>query len=435
MVDQAQVAAPVGVDQQRKRAVVAATIGNFVEWYDFSVYAYFATVIAALYFPSENQAASLLAAFASFGVAFLMRPLGALIFGHYGDKVGRKNTLAAVVLLMAGATVLIGVLPTYAQIGVLAPVLLVIARALQGLSAGGEYANATAYLVEYAPDRKRGLYGSWAYFTIGLSLLVGALLGAVMTASLSETALSTWGWRIPFLIGAPLGLVGFYLRMRLEDSPNFRVVQERDEVASAPLLATLRTQIGGLLLTMGLVVVGTAGVYVFLLYMPSYYSTVAGLTLSQALTANVVGLAVFTAVIPFLGALSDRVGRKPMMLAAALAPLVLTYPAFLLISAGGFSSAVAAQVVLSLCVALWAAVAPAALVEIFPTKVRASSLAIGYSVAVALFGGFSPLIVSYLGGATGSSFVPAYYVIGAAAVTLVVAVLMRETSKEPLRDR
>jgi MHS family proline/betaine transporter-like MFS transporter len=435
MVDQTQAAVPVEGVGRRRKAVVAATIGNFVEWYDFSIYAYFATVIAVLFFPSENQVASLLATFASFGVAFLFRPLGALIFGHYGDKIGRKNTLAAVVLLMAGATVLIGVLPTHAQVGVFAPALLVVARALQGLSAGGEYANATSYLVEYAPENKRGLYGSWAYFTIGLSLLAGALLGALMSSTLSEEALSSWGWRIPFLISAPLGLVGFYLRRRLEDSPSFRAVQESGQVASAPLITTLRTQLGNLLMTVALVIVGTAGVYIFLLYMPSYYSSTAGLSLPQALTANVIGLAVFTAVIPPLGALSDRVGRKPLMITACVFPLVLTYPLFLLISGGTFASAVAAQVGLSICVALWAAVAPTALVEIFPTKVRASSLAIGYSVAVALFGGFSPLIVTYLQSATGNSFAPAFYVIGAAAITLVAAIIMRETAREPLRDR
>jgi MHS family proline/betaine transporter-like MFS transporter len=418
----------------RKKAVVAATIGNFVEWYDFSVYAFFATVIGALFFPSENPTVSLLAAFASFGVAFLARPLGALVFGHYGDKIGRKGTLAAVVLLMAGATVVIGLLPTYAQIGVLAPILLVLARAAQGFSAGGEYANATSFLVEYAPERRRGLYGSWAYFSIGLSLVVGALLGALLTSALSEEALNSWGWRIPFLIGAPLGLIGFYIRSRLEDSPNFRAIKEADRVERAPLLTTLRTQLKALLMTVGLVIVGTAGVYIFLLYMPAYFSTVVGLPLSAALTANLIGLAFFTALVPPLGALSDKIGRKPFMVAAALVPLVVTYPAFLLLSAGTFAAAVVAQIIFAFCVALWAAAAPTALVEIFPTRVRASSLSIGYSVAVSVFGGFSPLIVTYVGDATGSTLAPAFYVIGAAAVTLVAALLMRETARGRLRD-
>ncbi|MQA84180.1 MAG: MFS transporter [Streptosporangiales bacterium] len=258
--------------RSRRKAVAAAVIGNFIEWYDFSVYAFLATVIAPLFFPSNDPAASLLAAFAAFGVAFLVRPLGGIIFGHYGDRIGRRDTLALVVLIMAGATTLIGVLPSYGQIGIAAPVLLVIARALQGLSAGGEYANATSYLIEYAPERRRGLYGSWTYVTIGLALMAGATLGAVMTSSLSEEAISSWGWRVPFLISAPLGLIGFYLRMKLDDSPRFRALQEAGDVAAAPLLTMLRTQLPNLFMTVGIVVTGTVGVYISLLYMPAYYT-------------------------------------------------------------------------------------------------------------------------------------------------------------------
>lgn len=425
-------AAPAAVT--RRRAIVAAVAGNFVEWYDFSVYAYFAVVVAPLFFPSTDPTASLLATLGVFGIAFVFRPIGALVFGQLGDRIGRRATMAIVVLLMSGATTVIGLLPTYGQVGVLAPILLVLARALQGLSAGGEYANATSFLVENALPHRRGLTGSWSYFGIGMALVVGSLLGVVTTAVLSPEAQSSWGWRVAFLLGAPLGLIGFYLRSKLEEGPAFTALREQQMIATSPLLASLRTQVSNLVLTIGLVIVGTAQVYLVLLYMPTYLATRAGFALSEALLVNVLGLVVFTAVVPLVGRWSDTVGRRPLMIASAVLPAVLTYPAFLLISGGSLAGAAVGQTMLALSTAVWAGVAPTALVEIFPTRLRASSLSIGYSVAVSVFGGFSPLAVAYLTSVSDVVLAPVLYLVIAALLTFVATLSMRETAHTPLQS-
>jgi MHS family proline/betaine transporter-like MFS transporter len=416
----------------RRRAIIAAIAGNFVEWYDFSVYAYFAVVVAPLFFPSNDPTAGLLATFAVFGIAFVFRPVGALIFGQLGDRVGRRTTMAIVVLLMSGATAAIGLLPTYAQIGVAAPLLLVVARALQGLSAGGEYANATSYLVENSPPGQRGLTGSWTYFGIGLALLLGALLGVATSAALPPDAVASWGWRIPFLLGAPLGVVGFYLRTKLEDSPHFLALEESNRVAQSPLLTSLRTQVRNLTQTIGLVIVGTAQVYLVLLYLPTHLSAQAGFSLHEALLINSVGLVVFTLVVPFVGRWSDVMGRRPVMITAAVVPALVAYPSFLLISSGSFAGGVTGQVILALSTAIWAGVAPTALVEIFPTQLRASSLSIGYSVAVSVFGGFSPFAVTYLGSVSDALLAPVLYLVIAAVLSLVATMFMRETARSEL---
>jgi MFS transporter, MHS family, proline/betaine transporter len=416
-----------------RKAVVGATIGNFVEWYDFSVYAYFATVIGTQFFPSDDKALSLLATFATFGVAFVVRPVGAIVFGHYADRLGRKGTLAAVVLLMSLATTMIGVLPNYAAVGAMAPGLLILARAAQGFSAGGEYASASSYLVELAPEGRRGRYGGWIYFSIGIGLATGAATGLLANTVLSPEALAAWGWRIPFLLAAPLGLIGLYVRSKLEDSPVFRDLIARHADVPSPLAVTFRTQNRALITTVGLVLVGTVGTYVVLLYLPSYYANIVGIPMSQALRVNVVGLALFTMATVLLARWSDQVGRRPLLLAAAIAPLVLAYPAFLLIATGSVAAILVAQAVLSLCVALWAGAAPTALVELFPTAVRASSLGIGYSVTVSLFGGLSPLLITYLSTLTSRVSTPAFVIMAAALITLITVSRLPETAFRPLR--
>ena len=222
----------------RKRAVVAAVIGNFIEWYDFTIYGYLAVVIAPLFFPSEDRLVSLMATFAVFGVAFVMRPIGALFFGNIGDRIGRRNTLAAIILITSGATFFIGLIPSYETIGILAPLLLVLARVVQGFAVGGEYGGATAFMVEYAPEDKRGLYGSWQFVTQGASLMIGLLIVTALTTGLSEEALFSWAWRVPFLVALPLGLIGLYMRLKLEDTPAFQTVQERQEVERTPLMGS-----------------------------------------------------------------------------------------------------------------------------------------------------------------------------------------------------
>ena len=417
-----------------KKAVTAGAIGNFVEWYDYSVYGFFATVIASQFFPSEDRVASLLATFAVFAVAFFMRPVGAFVFGHYGDTIGRRNTLAAAVIMMGIATLMIGVLPSYAQIGVLAPILLVVARLLQGFSAGGEWSGSAAFMVEYAPENKRGLYGSWQQVSIVAGLLVGSAMGGLLGTVLSEDALNAWGWRIPFILGMVVALVGLYLRLRVEDTPAFRIIEEKEEITEAPVKESFTAHWRESLTAIGFTVAWTVAYYILLTYMPTYVSETLGIPLTQALLSNAIGLVVLMALIPFTAALSDRIGRKPLLIAFSALIALLTYPLFLLASTQVLAFIVLAQVLFGVIISLFSGPGPAALVEMFPTNVRYSALGVSYNIAVAAFGGTAPFIATYLISRTGSNFSPGFYLIAAAVITLIVVSTMKETYREPLRE-
>src|SRR5919205_154505 len=417
-----------------RKAVVAGSIGNFIEWYDFSVYGFFATVIAAQFFPSDDPVASLLATFAVFAVSFFMRPVGAFVFGHYGDRVGRRSTLAVAVILMGLATFMIGVLPTYGQVGVLAPILLVVARLLQGLSAGGEWSGSAAFMVEYAPEDRRGLYGSWQQFSVVAGLLVGSGVGGILGSVLPEEALNTYGWRVPFILGILVGLVGLYLRLRLEDTPAFRVIEEKAEVESTPIKESFSTHYRESLIAIGFTIAWTVSYYILLTYMPTYLTSTLGYPLPLALTSNAIGLIVLMALIPLMGALSDRIGRKPLLIGFSALIALLTYPLFLLISQGTFLLVVLGQVLFGVIISLFSGPGPAALVEMFPTNVRYSALGISYNIAVAVFGGTAPFIVTFLISRTGNNLSPGFYLIAAAVITLVVVARMKETYGDPLRE-
>lgn len=422
--------APAGA----RKAVIAGAVGNTMEWFDFGVYAYFATIIATLFFPSEDPVASLLASFAVFAVAFFMRPLGALIFGHFGDRIGRRNTLAAAIILMAVATFLIGILPTYEQIGVLAPILLVLARLLQGLSAGGEWGGSASFMVEFAPEGRRGFFGSWQQFSVVGGLLLGSATGALLTSTLSEAALNSWGWRVPFLIGLLLGLVGLYIRLQVDETPEFRAVIQNREVAAAPIRETLRGHNRAGLVAIGFTLVWTVAYYLLLTYMPTYVSQTLEISASLALISNTIGLVFLMALIPVMGALSDRIGRKPMLIGAAVGLAVLTYPMFLLISQGSFVLIVLAQIVFAVLIAMYSGPGPAALVEMFPTNVRYSALGVSYNLSVAVFGGTAPFIATFLINRTGSDLSPTFYMILAAVITLAVLIRIQETYRSRLLE-
>jgi MFS transporter, MHS family, proline/betaine transporter len=426
-------AAPATDQVTRRRVIFAGCVGNLLEWFDFAVYAYFASVIGGLFFPSEDPVASTLATFAVFGVGFFMRPLGGVLFGHFGDKLGRRAALSASIILMALSTLSIGLLPTYAQIGVLAPILLVVARLAQGLSVGGEYSGSSSFMVEYAPTERRGLYGSLQQAAIGAGLLLGSVLATVLTSFLTEDSLNAWGWRVPFVLGIVVGAVGLYLRRRIEDTPAFRAVEETHEVQSAPVVEALRRYWKQCLIAIGFTMVFTVSYYTFLTYMPTYLTNVVGISSTLALISNSIGLLFHVLIHPPLGVLSDRVGRRPLLIAASVAFVVLTYPAFLVMSTGNFALIVLVQLFFGFLVALFSAPAPAALVELFPTKVRYSAFGVSYNLAVAAFGGSAPFIATFLIQQTGSDIAPAFYVVLAGIVTTIVILGMRETYREPLR--
>ncbi|MFK4102488.1 MFS transporter [Streptomyces sp. NPDC019531] len=407
--------------------LVAASIGNFVEWYDYSVYGTLAVVLATLFFPGQSATAALLLTFAGYAVASVLRPAGALLFGALGDRLGRRSALSAVVLLMSVSTAAVGLLPTYADIGVWAPVLLFTCRALQGLSAGGEYGGSASFLAEYAPPGRRALYTSWQTFTILLSFLVGALLGALLTRGLGQDALLSWAWRIPFLVALPLGVVGLYLRLRLQDTPAFAALHDRQEVSRSPLRETAREHRGALARVWGLAFFGTAATFVFLTYSTTYAVVTLKSSLDTALTGLSIGLAVGLVLCPFVGIAADRWGRRPVMIGSTALVLVLTYPAFLLMGKGSAPAIAAGFVLFTVLITLYTGAAPAVLTEAFPTRVRYSGLSMGYSVAGSLTGLATPFVLEWLIGHTGTAIGPSLWIFATGAVGLVAALRLPET--------
>ncbi|MDR5822879.1 MFS transporter [Caballeronia sp. LZ043] len=436
MTDQAQaVASPYAASEsprmstQTSRAVTAAVVGNILEWFDFGTYAFLATVIAKVMFPTGDDFAAMLGTFGAFGLGFAARPLGAIIFGWLGDKKGRKWTLTFVMPLMAAATLFMALLPTYASIGIMAPVLLVAARMLQGISVGGELGNAVAFLVEWAPPKKRGLYGSFQQCSTLGGMLLGSGAAALVTTLLSPQALLDWGWRVPFIIGAiVIGPIGWIIRKRSEETPVYQSASDDAPKAPARAPALLGLQ------ACGLVIVWTVSLYVLLNYLPSFTTKYVGMNASTALWLNTAGLIVMTASIPFWGAASDRFGRKPIYAIGCVAFLVLPYPIFHLMLAYKSAAVVGAvQVVGGVIIGIFSGVGPAVLSELFPTKIRTTWMSIGYGIANAVFGGFAPMISIALIKATGSPLSPAYFVMLAALLSTLTVMTIRETAHAPLQ--
>ncbi|MFD4505691.1 glycine betaine/L-proline transporter ProP [Streptomyces sp. NPDC058457] len=417
-----------------KRAVKAAALGNAMEWFDFGVYSYIAVTLGKVFFPSGSPTAQLLSTFGAFAAAFLVRPLGGMVFGPLGDRVGRQKVLAVTMIMMAAGTFAIGLIPSYATIGVGAPLLLLAARLVQGFSTGGEYAGASTFIAEYAPDKKRGFFGSWLEFGTLAGYIGGAGLVTLMTALLSSDELTSWGWRIPFLIAGPMGIIGLYLRMRLEETPAFAAELAKSEQSrpKVPLREMITGQWRALLLCMALVLVFNVTDYMLLSYMPSYLTSELKYDETHGLLVVLGVMALMMVVQPFAGALTDRVGRRPVIAAGCAGFLVLSVPALLLIRQGSLLAVALGMGALGLLLVCFTAAMPAALPALFPTRVRYGSLSIGFNVSVSLFGGTTPLAVTALIGATGNLMMPAYYMMAAAVIGGFAAWRMAETAGKPL---
>lgn len=425
--------APSEVDAtSARKAIFAGSIGHAIENYDFNMYGFLAVVIATLFFPPGNESAALLATFAGFAVGYVMRPVGALFFGPLGDRAGRRTVLIIAVLMMSAGTLMIGVLPTYAAVGILAPILLLVARLIQGFASGGEFSGSTTFIVEYAPDEKRGAWGSWQQFSTVVGVLIASGVAALLTSVLSEQTLNAWGWRIPFFLALVAGIFALYLRLRVAETPKFAEVEETDEIASSPLKETIRNNWRPIVTVIGFTLLWSVGYHSVFAYTVSLATAVVGLPLNLALIGNTIGLVLMLAIIPVAGAASDRIGRKPLLIVGAVGFVVFTYPGYLLIQQNSFVTFLIAQVGFSIILAIFSGPAPAALVELFPTNVRASAIAIGYSIALVAFGGTTPLIETYLVQVTGSPAGGAIWIIGAAIVTLIFVLRMRETARSPL---
>ncbi len=422
----------------RLRQVTAAVIGNALEWYDFVVFGFLTAIISRLFFPAESEYASLLLTTATFGVGFFMRPLGAIVLGVYADKKGRKAAMQLIIALMTVAMALIAFAPTYAAIGIAAPIMILLARLLQGFATGGEFASATSFLVETAPMHRRGLYGSLQMVGQSLAALGGALSGALLTRGLSLEQVDAWGWRLPFMFGLLIGPVGMWIRRHLSETEEF--LHARKAGSKAPSLAkSLAIHLRGVLVSFGLVVSGTITYYVVLVYMPTFAKTQLNIGLADAFVAQVVGLLCLTAVIPVCGWLSDSIGRKPIIITALASYLLLLYPLFSWVHANPtLTNLTIMQAVLCSSIGMLFGPISTALAEQFPPGVRSTGLALAYNFAVMLFGGFAQFIVTWLVHATGSPIAGVYYVMAGAVVGLIASLFLvdstRGAARKPLQD-
>ncbi|WP_425129402.1 MFS transporter [Burkholderia gladioli] len=406
-----------------RSAVIAAVIGNALEWYDFTVFSFMVVVIAELFFPSSSEYASLLLTTATFGVAFFMRPIGGIVLGLYADRAGRKAALSLVILLMTAGIFLIAAAPTYAAIGIGAPLLIVFGRLLQGFSAGGEFGSATAMLIEAAPRGRRGFYGSWQMSSQSAALLVGALVGTLVTHGLSSEALHAWGWRVPFLLGLLIGPIGYYLRRHLADSEVFLASKAS---ARRVTLGEVFAQHGReVLCGLGSVIALTVTIYVLISYLPTFAVKQLKLPYAESFYAVIVGGLLLTVLTPLAGAWSDRIGRKTLSLWSLVATLVLIYPLFIWLDAApSVGRLVLVQGLLAITLSGYYGPFGAMIAELFPAQVRSTGLSLAYNVAVMLFGGFGQFIVTWLIKATGTPLAPTYYVMAGLALSVIAVACM-----------
>ncbi len=420
---------------RRKRALIAGSVGNFIEWYEFAVYGFLATLIAENFFRLQGESAltGVLLTYASFAIAFFFRPLGAVLFGRMGDRIGRKPTLIFVLIMMTLATAAIGLVPTYAQLGVLAPLIVTGLRILQGLFAGGEYGGAVSLMTEFAPPGRRGLYGAWQSFTVALGLLAGAAIVALLSRLLTPEEMLSWGWRIPFFVALPLGGIALWLRAGMEETPAFirQQTQPREKV-TASLSDTLKTILLGICRLM----VWSAAGYTWLVIMPTYLQASLHTGFNEALLIAVISNLGFAVTIIPAGMLSDRIGRRTVMVSAAILLLVLSLPLLNLLQAENTATGLKGLVVFIAggVVGLLAGPGPAMLSEMFPTRVRYTGLGLAYSLSNALFSGCAGLIITGLIKETGNPDIPAWYVMATALVSIVALMTLNKDDHKRALD-
>lgn len=420
---------------RRKRALIAGSVGNFIEWYEFAVYGFLATLIAENFFRLQGESAltGILLTYASFAIAFFFRPLGAVLFGRMGDRIGRKPTLIFVLIMMTLATAAIGLVPTYAQLGVLAPLIVTGLRILQGLFAGGEYGGAVSLMTEFAPPGRRGLYGAWQSFTVALGLLAGAAIVALLSRLLTPEEMLSWGWRIPFFVALPLGGIALWLRAGMEETPAFirQQAQPREKV-TASLSDTLKTILLGICRLM----VWSAAGYTWLVIMPTYLQASLHTGFNEALLIAVISNLGFAVTIIPAGMLSDRIGRRTVMVSAAILLLVLSLPLLNLLQAENTATGLKGLVVFIAggVVGLLAGPGPAMLSEMFPTRVRYTGLGLAYSLSNALFSGCAGLIITGLIKETGNPDIPAWYVMATALVSIVALMTLNKDDHKRALD-
>ncbi|MBJ7223926.1 MULTISPECIES: MFS transporter [unclassified Brenneria] len=432
---------PVKEDAQNnavRRASLAGGIGSFVEWYDYGIYGLLVSTLVLVFMANDvgTTNAGLILTYVGFTVSFVVRPFGGVICGYLGDKIGRQKLLAILLLMISLATAAIGLLPSYESIGWVAPALLILLRLVQGFSAGGEVSGAGSFVAEYAEDHRRAVVMSPLVMGSFVALLFGSLLIGGLINLFGADAMRAWGWRIPFLLAIPMAMIGFYIRSRMEDTPHFRMMQRHKRIVRNPLkeVFTSRRHLKAIGLAITLPAVNGPGYYILFVYMPTYLNKVMHFTQVQSLLVTACGLLTIIGAIPMMAWLSDRLGRKPLLIASAVALALLAWPCFWLLTLGMLPLACMSAMLLAFAFAGHAGVIQSTLAEMFPTTVRYSAYSIGFNVSTVIFGGSAPLLMTWLIGLTGIASIPSYMVMLTACLTLVSAIYLQETAGKPLRD-
>ena len=425
--DQAPASVSAPDARASRKATLVASIGNVLEWYDFGVYGFFAATIGAKFFAAGDSVAALLSAFAVFGIGFVARPLGGIVVGFNADKHGRRPAMMITIMMMALGTLMIGISPTYATVGVAAPVILVTARLLQGFSTGGEWGASAAYVVEWATPGRRGFFASAQQLTAYLGIVLGSSIAALLSGALSVSQIDDWGWRVPFILGALIGPFGLYLRRTMSETPAFEAARQIPESGQPQ-------EWGAAIRLFCLVAVTHSVTFTFMYYLPTFTQKFAGVSRVESLWSNSIAIIVFVLAVPICGMISDRVGRKPMLLTADLLFLVLSFPLMAAtVSYPGFVTALAVQIILNLFFAIYAGAAAVACVELFPTKTRLRWLSPAYNISGVAFGAFAPYIATWLVEKTGSPTSVVYFVLFATVISGIAILGMSETAHKPLR--
>jgi MFS transporter, MHS family, proline/betaine transporter len=408
-----------------RRTITAGVIGNVLEWYDFAVYGFFAPVLAQQFFPSGSRAVSLLAAFGAFAVGFLMRPVGALVFGYIGDRYGRAKALIFSIALMAGPTFLMGLLPTYQSIGIAASILIVLLRMAQGIAVGGEFTSSIVFLAERAPQGRRGFYASWAMFAATSGTMLGSAIGGALTNFLGDEQVAAWGWRAAFMTGIIVGLVGFMIRRGMEDTP-------RRKHEESPLKIAFRDHKHEVIRVMGLNMSAATTYYLLFVYVATWIAETNAAARSVALNITTLSIVTFLVVAPIAAWISDRYGRKLMLIVGMASCLIFAYPLLHLMHQPDPKSIIAGQMIFAGLLALYMASIPAAMCEMFPHDVRVTAVSVGYGLAYAIFGGTAPAVAVWLIGSSGNDLAFAWYIVVVTIISLAIALTVRDRRNEPL---
>jgi MHS family proline/betaine transporter-like MFS transporter len=419
-----------------RKTTFGTAVGNFTEWYDFGAYSYVVVYIAQSFFPGSSLAT--LAAFIGLAISFLVRPIGGIIWGLIGDRLGRRAVLASTILLMAGGTFLLGIIPSYASIGIWAPILLFLLRGLQGFSTGGEYVGAITFLSDHAPDSRRGFLTSFLPVGTISGYILGAFLVILLQLSLSADAMAAWGWRIPFLLALPIGFIGLYLRLGVDETPAYEQQQQESETMDnksgwQQIKETCAGYWPAMLACGGLTIAFNVTNYMLTGYVPTYLQEHIGVAETPALIILLVVMLFVLVTVTFVGRLGDRIGRRPIIMIGCALMIIVSAPMFLLTSQGTLAAVFFGTLPEAIMLALFMGTMPSTLPSLFPTKVRLGATSIGYNITVSAFGGTTPLIAAALITATGDLLMPGYILIAAGIIGAISILVVAETARKPLQ--